>query len=156
HGPSARRGGARAAWIPRRDTNLRRPGAPRSGRGRAAGRGCGAPAGAAGRGGARGRGGGAMIRVERGTPGVPGTGLPVLRELVHERTGIFFDEHRTDLLAERLAPLILRRGFRSYLDLYYLLKYDEAASKAAWHEVFDALAVPETYFWREMDQVRAI
>ncbi|HJZ77532.1 MAG TPA: protein-glutamate O-methyltransferase CheR [Vicinamibacterales bacterium] len=97
-----------------------------------------------------------MIRVERDTLGVPETGLPVLRELVHERTGIFFDEHRTDLLAERLAPLVLRRGFRSYLDLYYLLKYDEAASKAAWHEVFDALAVPETYFWREMDQVRAI
>jgi len=97
-----------------------------------------------------------VIRLERDTLGVPETGLPVLRELVHERTGIFFDDRRSDVLAERLAPLVLRRGFRSYLDFYYLLKYDEAASQAAWPEVFDALSVPETYFWREIDQVTGV
>ncbi|HMF93623.1 MAG TPA: CheR family methyltransferase [Vicinamibacterales bacterium] len=97
-----------------------------------------------------------MIRLEHDTLGVPETGLPVLRELVHERTGVLFDGTRSDLLAERLAPLVLRRGFRSYLDLYYLLKYDEAAAKTAWAEVFDALAVPETYFWREIDQVKGV
>jgi chemotaxis protein methyltransferase CheR len=60
------------------------------------------------------------------------------------------------MLAERLAPLVVRRGFRSVLDLYYLLKYDDAAAPAAWREVFDALAVPETYFWREIDQIKAV
>ena len=88
--------------------------------------------------------------------GIPQTGLPVLRELIHERTGLFYDDDRSDLVAERLAPLVVARGFRSFLDLFYLLKYDEAASAAAWREVMDALSVPETYFWREMDQVRAI
>ena len=88
--------------------------------------------------------------------GVPVTGLPVLRDLIHERTGVFFDDDRTELLAERLAPLVVARGFRSFLDLYYLLKYDEAAAADAWRQVMDALSVPETYFWREMDQVRAI
>ena len=88
--------------------------------------------------------------------GVPVTGLPVLRDLIHERTGVFFDADRTELLAERLAPLVVARGFRSFLDLYYLLKYDEAAAADAWRQVMDALSVPETYFWREMDQVRAI
>jgi chemotaxis protein methyltransferase CheR len=88
--------------------------------------------------------------------GIPTTGLPVLRELVHEQTGLFFDGDRTDLLADRLAPLVLERGFRSFLDLYYLLKYDEAAASAAWRQVMDALSVPETYFWREIDQIRAV
>ena len=40
--------------------------------------------------------------------GIPLTGLPVLRDLIHERTGMFFDDDRTDLLAERLAPLVRR------------------------------------------------
>jgi chemotaxis protein methyltransferase CheR len=97
-----------------------------------------------------------VIKLAADPLGVPDTGLPVLRDLVHERTGLFFEAARADLLAERLAPLVLRRGFRSFLDLYYLLKYDEAASVHAWQEVFDALAVPETYFWREIDQVKAV
>jgi chemotaxis protein methyltransferase CheR len=88
--------------------------------------------------------------------GIPPTGLPVLRELIHERTGLFFDDDRTELLAERIAPLVVGRGFRSFLDLYYLLRYDEALAAEAWREVLDALSVPETYFWREMDQIRAI
>jgi chemotaxis protein methyltransferase CheR len=88
--------------------------------------------------------------------GIPPTGLPVLRELIHERTGLFFDADRTELLAERMAPLVVGRGFRSFLDLYYLLRYDEVLAAEAWREVLDALSVPETYFWREMDQIRAI
>jgi chemotaxis protein methyltransferase CheR len=97
-----------------------------------------------------------MIRLDHGTLGIPGTGLEVLRDLVHERGGIFFDANRIDVLGERLAPLVVRRGFRSFLDLYYLLKYDDAAALPAWREVFDALAVPETYFWREIDQIKAV
>jgi chemotaxis protein methyltransferase CheR len=97
-----------------------------------------------------------MIHLDHGTLGVPATGLDVLRDLVHERTGLFFDANRSDSLAERLAPLVVGHGFRSFLDLYYLLKYDEAAALPAWHDVFDALAVPETYFWREIDQIKAI
>ena len=88
--------------------------------------------------------------------GIPATGLPVLRDLILERTGQSFDGERADLLAERMAPLVVARGFRSFLDLYYLLKYDESSATEAWQTVMDALSVPETYFWREFDQVRAI
>jgi len=87
---------------------------------------------------------------------VPATGLPVLLELVHERTGLFFGNGRGDLFAERMAPLVVERGFRSFLDLYYLLKYDESGGNDGWREVLDALSVPETYFWREIDQIHAI
>jgi chemotaxis protein methyltransferase CheR len=90
------------------------------------------------------------------TLGLPPTGLNVLSDLVRERTGMTFDNGRGDLLAERMAPLVVERGFRSFLDFYYLLKYDEETSPAAWRQVMDALSVPETYFWREMDQIRAV
>jgi chemotaxis protein methyltransferase CheR len=88
------------------------------------------------------------------TTGLPASGLPLVCELVHERTGLFYGNGRADMLAERLAPIALERGFRSFLDLYYLLKYDAPAD--VWRRVMDALSVQETYFWREIDQIRAV
>ena len=87
--------------------------------------------------------------------GLSSSALPLLRDLIHERTGVFFDNGRYDVLRDRLAPLVVERGFDSFLDYYYLLKYDEGAAED-WGRVIDALAVPETYFWREMDQIRGV
>lgn len=87
-------------------------------------------------------------------------GLPkgtdaLLRALIHERTGVFFDNGKADLLTDKLSSLVIERGFTSFLDYYYLLKYDETAQDE-WRNVMNALSVPETYFWREIDQVRAL
>lgn len=81
--------------------------------------------------------------------------VTLVRDLVHDRTGLFYDEGRLGQMADRLAPLVTNRGFHTFLDFYYFLKYDEGAD-AEWVRVMDALAVPETYFWREIDQLRAI
>ena len=89
------------------------------------------------------------------TSGCRAARLPLLRDLIHERTGVFFDNGRYDALRDRLAPLVVERGFDSFLDYFYLLKYDEGAAED-WGRVIDALAVPETYFWREMDQMRGV
>ncbi|HEY0876159.1 MAG TPA: protein-glutamate O-methyltransferase CheR [Vicinamibacterales bacterium] len=85
---------------------------------------------------------------------LPGA-IALVRDLVHERTGNYYDHSRLGQLADRLAPLVANRGFETFLDYYYLLKYDEASSEE-WPRVMDALAVPETYFWREVDQLRAV
>ena len=79
----------------------------------------------------------------------------LIQSLINERTGMFFDNGKSDLLLDKLSPLVIERGFTSYLDYYYLLKYDEAA-RAEWQNVMNALSVQETYFWREIDQVRAL
>lgn len=79
----------------------------------------------------------------------------LIRNLINERTGMFFDNGKSDLLLDKLSPLVIERGFSSYLDYYYLLKYD-ASARAEWQNVMNALSVQETYFWREMDQVRAL
>ena len=74
---------------------------------------------------------------------------------MHERTGLFYDAPRLESMADRIAPLVSARGFGSFLDYYYLLKYDEGGT-GEWDRVLDALSVPETYFLREADQLHAI
>jgi chemotaxis protein methyltransferase CheR len=91
---------------------------------------------------------------DAGELGLTRLGLPLLRDLIGARTGLSYDDGREDTLAERLASLVIDRGFRSYLDLFYLLKYED--SESDWARVMDALSVQETYFWREIDQVRAV
>ena len=86
--------------------------------------------------------------------GVAGHVTTILRELVHERLGLFYEPRQFDQLADRLAPLVVARGLGSFMDYYYLLKYSDDAEE--WARVMDALAVQETYFWREIDQIRAI
>ena len=55
------------------------------------------------------------MRSHLDTVGLNGTALPLLRDLIHERTGIFYDDSRRDVLAERLAPLVVERGFESFI-----------------------------------------
>jgi chemotaxis protein methyltransferase CheR len=67
---------------------------------------------------------------------------------------LFYESHQFDQVADRLAPLVLARGLTSFMDYYYLLKYSDDSGE--WLRVMDALAVQETYFWREIDQIRAV
>ena len=89
------------------------------------------------------------------TLGLPDSAFGLLRDLIHERTGLFYDQSKSEVLTDKLSPLVIERGFGSFLDYYYLLKYDPEANQE-WKKVIDALSVQETYFWREMDQVRAV
>lgn len=79
----------------------------------------------------------------------------LIRDLIHERTGLFYENGNCDLLTDKLSPLVIERGFTSFLDYYYLLKYDSEAEEE-WRRVINALSVQETYFWREMDQIHAL
>ncbi len=83
-------------------------------------------------------------------------GVPLLlRDLIHERLGIYFDPTRFDMMLDKLAEPARARNCQSLLDYYYVLKYDEAG-QAEWERVMDALSVQETYFWREMPQIKCL
>jgi chemotaxis protein methyltransferase CheR len=86
--------------------------------------------------------------------GLTGRVTALLCDLLHERLGLTYHARQFDQVADRLAPLVAARGFQSFMDYYYLLKYEDAPDE--WLCVMDALAVPETYFWREIDQLRAV
>lgn len=87
--------------------------------------------------------------------GLPDAAFTLLRNLIQERVGLFYDNGKRDLLADKLSQRVADRGFSSFLDYYYLLKYDAEAAEE-WQRVMDVLSVPETYFWREVDQVRGL
>jgi chemotaxis protein methyltransferase CheR len=78
----------------------------------------------------------------------------ILRELIRDRIGVSFEDGSRDLLAMKLSDRLRTSGHRSFLDYFYLLKYGPGANEE-WDRLTDALSVQETYFWREMDQVRA-
>jgi chemotaxis protein methyltransferase CheR len=84
-------------------------------------------------------------------PGVPA----LLRDLIHERTGIFFEPSQFDTLLDKLRDRAEANDCRSYLDYYYLLKYEDGGP-AEWLRVMDAFSVQETYFWRESAQIRVL
>jgi chemotaxis protein methyltransferase CheR len=86
--------------------------------------------------------------------GLSGSVTAILRDLIHERLGLMYEPHQFEQVADRLAPRVVARGLGSFMDYYYLLKYSN--DPAEWLEVMDALAVQETYFWREIDQLRAV
>lgn len=86
---------------------------------------------------------------------LPPTVFTILRDLIHDRVGMYFDDGKRELLAEKLSSHVLERGFRSFLDFYYLLKYGPEAERE-WPLMIDVLSVQETYFWREMTQVTAL
>ena len=82
------------------------------------------------------------------TPLAPAGIDRLLRDIIHERSGIYFENDRLDTLLERISPLAEERKCASLLDYYYLLKYEENGTED-WARVADQLSVPETYFWRE-------
>lgn len=84
-------------------------------------------------------------------PGVPA----LLRDLVHERTGIYFEDDRLPTMLDKLQERARACGCASYLDYYYILKYDEKAA-SEWLRVADAFSVQETYFYREYAQIDAL
>src|SRR5688572_17652604 len=86
--------------------------------------------------------------------GLSGSVTTIFRDLIHEHLGLMYEPHQFDQVADRLAPLVLARGLGSFMDYYYVLKYGSEADE--WLKVMDALAVQETYFWREIDQLRAV
>jgi chemotaxis protein methyltransferase CheR len=84
------------------------------------------------------------------------TGVPaLLRDLIHDHTGMFFESDRFDTLLDKLRGRLEAHGCKSYLDYYYLLKYEEHG-RSEWLRVIDAFSVQETYFWREYEQIRML
>ncbi|HSE97206.1 MAG TPA: protein-glutamate O-methyltransferase CheR [Blastocatellia bacterium] len=87
--------------------------------------------------------------------GISETAYALLRDLVHDRTGLFFENGKRDLFIDKVSPLVIDRGFDKLLDYYFFLKYDAEAERE-WKRLINALSIQETYFWRETDQIHAV
>jgi len=79
----------------------------------------------------------------------------LLQDLIEKRTGLSYRGGKVDLLADRLAEAVSAAGSSSFLEYYYLLRYDPDAERH-WARLLDRLSVPETYFWRQAEQLEAV
>ena len=79
----------------------------------------------------------------------------ILSGLIEERIGLFFAAADSEILAEKVSPRAVERGFESLLDYYYYLRYDPDSGEE-FERLAEALVVNETYIGRELDQLTAL
>ena len=77
----------------------------------------------------------------------------ILRDIIRDRLGVSFEDDKRDLLASKVSDRLHSLGLKSFLEYYYLLKYGPG-TEDEWPRLTDTLSVQETYFWREVDQIR--
>ncbi|HOV91261.1 MAG TPA: protein-glutamate O-methyltransferase CheR [Syntrophorhabdaceae bacterium] len=79
-----------------------------------------------------------------------------LRDLIYEKTGIFFAENKMYLLESRLSNRLNEMGFMSYDDYYFFLKYGNEDSRKELINLFDVVTTNETSFFRNPPQLDAL
>lgn len=80
--------------------------------------------------------------------------LSILSTLVEEKLGLHFGADDAMIFEEKLLARAAEAGFDSALDYYYFIRYD-AAGQAELVNLANSLVVGETYFFRELDVLRA-
>ena len=76
-----------------------------------------------------------------------------IRKVVKNRSGIWLSDAKLNFLKLRLAPRLRETSMETARDYYYFLKYDSNGEKEL-DDLVDAVAVNETYFFREEHQLK--
>ena len=81
----------------------------------------------------------------------------LLRDLIHQRTGLFFRDHQgLDVIASRLTPRLEKSGCKSFLEYYRLLSDVGTAATDEWLQVVAALTKGKTSFFRPTNPVQSL
>lgn len=76
-----------------------------------------------------------------------------INDLIAERFGIYFPEHKKDILESRLARRLSQLGLKSFMDYYFLLQYNPNGELDS---LAHAVLNHETYFFRETHQFNVL
>jgi chemotaxis protein methyltransferase CheR len=79
----------------------------------------------------------------------------MLRDLVRERFGIWYDDQKRFLLLSRLSTRVAKRGFETFGAYVRFLK-DDPRREEEWTDLASVLSNNETYFFRERAQLKAL
>lgn len=79
--------------------------------------------------------------------------LALLNEFFTSRFGLYFPEHKREILESRLMPRLLANRVHRFIDYYLLLQYD--ANQELDH-LAQAITNNESYFFREIGQFEAL
>jgi len=75
----------------------------------------------------------------------------MIRDFIHERSGIFFAENKTYLLKNRLLKRMGDLGIKNYRDYFYHVKYDTSLREL--QELMNLVTTNETSFFRNEPQL---
>lgn len=76
----------------------------------------------------------------------------LIRRMIYQKTGIFLNDHKKTMLANRLRNRLNILGFESYKRYYdYITK--EPAGRNELSECIDCLTTNETFFFRHVEQI---
>ena len=75
----------------------------------------------------------------------------LLRDFINQKCGISYGKGQKFILQQKLYRLLEKTSFKNFKEYYYYLKY--SSSKEILQQLFDTLAVNETYFFREKEQI---
>ncbi len=78
----------------------------------------------------------------------------LIRDLVRNYCGIFFDNGSKYIVERRLSRRVLNHHFDTFRDYYRFLRYDKRRDDEL-VAIMDVLTVNETYFFREQNQLKA-
>ncbi len=78
----------------------------------------------------------------------------LLRDLIRDYCGIYFDDDSRYLLEKRLSRRVRNHHFSNFRDYYRFLLYDKNKDEEL-NSIIDILTVNETYFFREENQLKA-
>ena len=78
----------------------------------------------------------------------------LLRDLIYNHSGLYFDGDNRFLLEKRLADRLPVYHLTSFRDYYYFLRYDQGRDQEL-SDIMDTLTTNETYFFREAFQLKA-
>jgi chemotaxis protein methyltransferase CheR len=88
------------------------------------------------------------------TTPLPDDVFRLLRDFVHSYCGIYFDDGSKFLLERRLLRRLEQHRLRSFEEYYHYLRYDRKKDEEL-AILVDNLTTNETYFFREVPQLRA-
>ncbi|MBI3354165.1 MAG: protein-glutamate O-methyltransferase CheR [Nitrospirae bacterium] len=77
----------------------------------------------------------------------------LLKDLIYKSSGIWFDDSSKEILRMRLTRSVQSRQFKDFKDYYLFLKYDRE-KEAELASLIDVVANHESYFFREMPQLK--
>ncbi len=78
----------------------------------------------------------------------------LIRDLIYNHCGLFFDDDSKYLLEKRLGRRLAHHQLKGYRDYYHFLRYDRKCDQEL-SDIMDVLTTNETYFFREAFQLKA-
>ncbi len=78
----------------------------------------------------------------------------LIRDIIKEYCGLFFDDTSRYLLEKRLSRRVKNHHLNDFRDYYRFIRYDKRAEEEL-TAIMDVLTVNETYFFREQNQLKA-